>query len=122
MNVIKTVINYLKTVRLSWGGGGQGLKKRALYDHVGVKACLFRGDESRVEEKISKGRKTLNAASGLSIRKNGLNIMTCNKIFWSVVIPTLLFGCEIWVLSYKDKDNLLAFQRYAGRRIQRFPQ
>ena len=102
--------------------GRDRVKEKSTYDHVGVKACLFREDESRVEEKISKERKTLNAASGLGIRKNGLNIMTCNKVFWSVVVPTLLFGCELWVLSDKDKDNILAFQRYAGRRIQRFPQ
>ena len=97
--------------------GGARVKEKCTYDHVGVKACLFREDE-----KISKGRKTLNAASGLGIRKNGLNIMTCNKVFWSVVVPILLFGCELWMLSDKDKDNLLAFQGYAGRRIQRFPQ
>ena len=102
--------------------GSQRVKEKSTYDHVGVKSCLFKDDELRVEEKISKGRKTLNAASGLGIRKNGLNIITCNKIFWSVVVPTLLFGCELWILSDKDKENLLAFQRYAGRRIQRFPQ
>ena len=102
--------------------GGAKVKEKSTYDHVGVKACLFREDESRVEKKISKGRKTLNAASGLGIRKNGLNIMTCNKVFWSVVVPALLFGCKLWVLSDKDKDNLLAFQMYARRRIQRFPQ
>ena len=56
----------------------------------------------------------------MGIRKNGLNIMTCNKIFWCVVVPTLLFGCE--VLTDNDRDNILAFQRYACRRIQRFPQ
>ena len=102
--------------------GCQRVIEKCTYDHVGVKACLFSYDETRVEEKISKGRKTLNAASGLGIRRNGLNVMTCNKIFWSVVVPTLLFGCGLWILNVKDKDNLQAFQRYAGRRIQRFPQ
>ena len=33
------------------------------------------------------GREALNADSGLGIRKNGLNMATCNRIFWSVVVP-----------------------------------
>ena len=70
----------------------------------------------------AKGRRALNASSGLGIRKNGLNMMSCNLIFWSVVMPILTFGSEIWVLSDKDRENLQNFQRYAGRRVQRFPQ
>ena len=48
-------------------------------------------------------------------------MITCNVIFWSVIVPIMSFGCEVWVLSEKDKENILAFQRFAGRRIQRFP-
>ena len=76
----------------------------------------------QMEEKISKGRKTLNASTGLGVRKNGLNMMTCNRIFWQVVVPTVTFGSEVWVKSEKDEELLLTFQRYAGRRVQRFPQ
>ena len=47
---------------------------------------------------------------------------TCNAIFWQVVVPTVTFGSEVWVGNDKDDELLLAFQRYAGRRIQRFPQ
>ena len=42
---------------------------------------IFGDSTARVEEKISKGRKTLNASSGLGLRKNGLNMSTCNIIF-----------------------------------------
>ena len=82
---------------------------------------LFADDPSRIEEKIKKGRKTLNASSGLGIRKNGLNMITCNKIFWQVVVPTVTFGSEVWINSELDDENLLAFQRYAGKRVQSFP-
>ena len=102
--------------------GSERVKEKDVYDHVGVKMCLFKDNTLRVEEKISKGRRTLNASTGLGIRKNGLNMLTCNIIFWQVVIPTVTFGSEVWVMSDKDEDNLLSFQRYAGRRVQRFPQ
>ena len=101
--------------------GTEKVKEKETYDHVGVKMSIFEGDTLRVEEKISKGRKTLNASTGLGIRKNGLNMMTCNRIFWQVVVPTVTFGSEVWIVSDKDEENLLKFQKYAGRRLQRFP-
>ena len=102
--------------------GNARVKEREEYDHVGVKASLFHESNSRVEEKVSKGRRTLNATAGLGIRHNGLNISTCNLIFWVIVIPIISFGCKIWQLSDGDIEKLQAFQRYAGRRVQRFPQ
>ena len=82
---------------------------------------IFGDCTERVEEKISKGRKTLNASTGQGIRRNGLNMNTCNVIFWQVVVPTICFGSEVWVSSDKDEEMLLAFQIYAGKRVQRFP-
>ena len=81
----------------------------------------FRDSTDRMEEKISKGRKALNASTGLGIRKNGLTMGTCNSIFWHVMVPMITFGSEVWVSSQEDEELLLTFQRYAGRRVQRFP-
>ena len=68
---------------------------------------LFKDNSSRVEEKISKGRKTLNASTGLGIRRNGLKMKTCNMIFWQVVVPTVTFGSEVRVISDKDEDTMV---------------
>ena len=70
---------------------------------------IFNDSTLRVEEKISKGRKTLNASTGLGIRKNGLNMGTCNLIFWQVVVPTVTFGSKVWICSEKDEELLLNF-------------
>ena len=42
--------------------GGERVKERFEYDHVGVKACTLNEDNESVEEKISKGRRVLNAS------------------------------------------------------------
>ena len=102
--------------------GRDAVKEKVIYDHVGVKMRISPDNVSRVEEKISKGRKTLNASSGLGLRKNGLNMGTCSVIFWQVVVPSVTFGCEVWVMSEKDEELLSSFQSYAGKRVQRFPQ
>ena len=79
--------------------GNDRVFERNSYDHVGVKACLFTDDESRVKEKICKGRRALNASAGLGIRKNGLTLKTCSLIYWNIVVPIITFGCEIWYVS-----------------------
>ena len=101
--------------------GKEKVKEKIEYDHVGIKACIFAIDNERITEKISKGRRVLNATTGIGIRKNGLTLGVCNLIFWTIVVPTLTFGCELWTVGDEDCDRLQAFQRYASRRLQRFP-
>ena len=72
--------------------------------------------------KISKGRKALNAASGLSLKPGGLSIKACGMIFWAMAVPSVTFACELWVLTDEDIRLIEDFQTYAGRRIQRFRQ
>ena len=96
------------------------MPEKSEYDHVGVKSCIFEAN-SRVTEKNSKARRTLNASSGLGVRKNCLSMQACSIIFWSVVVPVLTFGAEIWHLNDNDVENILNFQRFSGRRVQWFP-
>ena len=49
-------------------GNDRVLEKQS-YDHVGVKACLYKDNNPRVEEKITKARRAFNACAGLGIRK-----------------------------------------------------
>ena len=80
---------------------------------------IFQDDDARVKEKVTKARRALNASAGLGIKKNGLTMRTCNIIFWSIIIPILTFGAEIWTQSEPDVELLMNFQIYAGRRLQR---
>ena len=47
---------------------------------MGIQTSVDLNDISGIEERISKAQKTLNAATGLGIRRNGLTIATCNII------------------------------------------
>ena len=97
------------------------VKEKPYYDHVGVKVCAMGDSSVRTEEKIKKARKILNMSTGIGIKRGGVTPAACSILFWSVIIPTLLFGSEVWILSKKDIDMLDAFERYAGRRFQYFP-
>ena len=75
----------------------------------------------RTLEKIRKERKARNAAAGIGLRPGGLTIYECSILFWAMVVPIITFSCELWVLNDNDVRLIKEFQRYAGRRIQRFP-
>ena len=99
--------------------GTERVLEKESYDHLGVKACIFEDDTAGMEERISKGRRTLNATSGLGIRNNGLTIYACCIIFWCIVMPIATFGAELWILDDKGIQLLESFQVFVGRRIQR---
>ena len=46
---------------------------------------------------------------------------TCSILFWSIIVPIVTYGCEVWVLNSEETSELRKFQRYVGRRCQRFP-
>ena len=116
----KSVENNQNSLLRNFRLGNNKVLERIHYDHVGIRACIFEDDTSGLEEQISKARRTLNAISGLGIRRCGLTIRTCNTIFWSVVVPIALYGCELMILTDKHISILEEFQEYAGRRLQRF--
>ena len=45
----------------------------------------------------------------------------CSKLFWTIIIPILTYGSEMWVLKGHEIEELRKFQRCIGRRCQRFP-
>ena len=100
--------------------GAAKVEERQRYDHVSIGAAISEDDVSGIKERLSKACKTLNAVTGLIIRKNGLTISTCNVIFSLLVITTALFGSEIWILSDKSISLLETFQFYACKKIQHF--
>ena len=48
-------------------------------------------------------------------------MISCNLILLAAIVSIGVFGSEMWILKETDIDDINAFQRYAGRRVQRFP-
>ena len=101
--------------------GKEKVKELVEYDHVGLKSCIGSDFTNRTMEKIKEGRKTLNAASGIGLKRGGLFMKACSFIFWSLIIPITTFASELWVLKNNGVHLLEDFERYARRGVQRFP-
>ena len=99
--------------------GGKKVLEKERYGHLGIVSTIITEDSNRVGDRLSKARKALNIAAGIGVKRKGLNMRTCNVIFWGIVVPTALFGCEIWCLTANDINSIHDFQVYAGKRVQR---
>ena len=97
------------------------MPEKADYDHAGIKNCLFDNSMPRTLDRISKARRALNAVASLGIKNGGVNMSTCSILCWSIIVPIVTYGSELWVLKGEEIEELRKFQRYIGRRCQRYP-
>jgi len=72
--------------------------------------------EEEIKERISKGNKPFYAnkvlfKSNLVPRKSKL------KVYWSVIRPIVVYGCETWVLKESIIQKLSVFERKILRKI-----
>ena len=101
--------------------GKDKVKEKIEYDHVGVKNCLFSNFTPRTEDRIIRGRRAFNSITSIGIKSKGLCMSVCTTIFWAIKIPIVTYSSELWVLRADESELLRKFQRYVGRRCQRFP-
>ena len=70
-----------------------------------------------VDEAIKKARRAFFAFGAIGAFQGQLNPISGRSIYETCVIPSLLFGCENWVLTDSMLHKLEAFQGEIGRRI-----
>ena len=62
-----------------------------------------------------------NAVTSIGIKSKGVCTALCTTVFWAIIMPIVTYGSELWVLHSDEVKLLRKFQRYIGRRCQRFP-
>ena len=100
--------------------GPEKVLEKTNYDHVGVNVSIFAGDDHGISERLSKARRTLNALTGLGIRRCGLTVATCSFLFWTVVVPVALYGCELWSMSGEYTLQLVPSKTMHARKSRDF--
>ena len=74
-----------------------------------------------VEENIRKARGAFFARGQLGIFHGMLNPLSSRTIFESCVIPTLLYGAELWSLNISLLSALESFQSDLGKKMLKLP-
>lgn len=74
-----------------------------------------------IKEACDKGKHLLNSFYFIGIRDGGMNPLTSMKIWKRIILPSVLYGCELWSnMTNTSIEELELCQRYAARRMQAF--
>ena len=63
-----------------------------------------------------------NSILNSSIKRKGLSMSVISSLFLTIVVHIVTYGSEVWVLKSDEVGSLRRFQRYVGRKSQRFHQ
>jgi hypothetical protein len=72
--------------------------------------------EEKIREKIAKGNKEFYANKTL-FKSKLLSTKSKLKLYWSVIRPIAVYGCETWVLKESIIQRLSVFERKILRKI-----
>jgi hypothetical protein len=97
---------------------GLYIKQVTYTKHLGVG---IGEEQSILQDMIQKGRTAFYALLCLGSSIGGVNPATATKIYWSTVIPSMMYGMEVSCLSEDAMDLLELEHRNFGRRIQGLP-
>ena len=96
---------------------GQEVKTQAEAKCLGVWWRYDLSPTKSVEEYIHKARRAFFALGSIGAFHGRLNPLTGRSLFETFVVPTMLYGCETWILSDSHFSTLESFQAEIGKRI-----
>ena len=99
--------------------GGTIIPSKSHVTHLGTQLGK---EEDIVTSMITKGQTCFNAMLGIGSRCGGINHVIGSKIYWSNVIPAMLYGAEVMCLSQSAIDRLEVQHRKFAKRLQRLPE
>ena len=79
------------------------------------------GADKSIDANNEKGRKAFFGAGTIGAYQGYLNPLNAKSLFFTCVIPALLYGCENWCLTETTVNRLEVFQSQMGKRMLKFP-
>ena len=99
--------------------GGETLLVQKDVVHLGVPLSYrCRMSPQALDARISKGRRSLYAMCGINASNSVPMPIVFSKLYWAVIVPTVIYGCEVIAFSDSDKDKLEIFHRFVAKHIQ----
>ena len=93
---------------------GVPLSYRCRLSPQALDARKSKGNQA-LDARKSKGRRSVYAVCG--INSVPMPIVFSN-LYWAVIMPIVIYGCEVIAFSDSDKDKLEIFRRFVAKHIQ----
>ena len=101
---------------------GKVLEITLRYKHVGVPLYLKPKEEkSAIAERVSELNTTTSIIKNIGARTGGTSPISASKLYWSVAVPKLIYGCELWEVSPENLNVIEKAHDRAARMLQFLP-
>ncbi|MES9884793.1 MAG: reverse transcriptase family protein, partial [Sedimenticola sp.] len=101
--------------------GNTNIPQVTYVSHLGIRQEGSRSTLNRTRDMCRKARNSFFGLSSVGVHQNGLNPRVSIKLYKSVVMSTLTYGCEVWNdLGNQDYHELNTLQHMCIKRIQNF--
>ena len=85
-------------------------------DQLGIRQSCTLKYHHRIEERCQKAKNAFHALADPGMRCDALNPVTSAELYNKVILPTVLYGCELWnAMSESDGKLVNKFQHYVPR-------
>ena len=101
--------------------GGVSLPVEQFFKCLGIYFSSNQSSKTLIEENLCMARRTFFAHGSIGIFHGLLNPLSSHSIFECCVVPSFLYGSEVWLLNNTLLSNLVSFQADLGKRMLRFP-
>ena len=95
--------------------GEQIIQTTQSYKYLGVVLNEFLEDKAMISEALNKGRKALYEVIRMKRQIGQIGWRSFSKLFMSLVLPSMMYGCEVWGLMGKHGKQLERVQLTAIR-------
>ena len=103
----------------SWQIGGDIIPELDTVTHLGIIKSTRNASAVRTKHASRKGRGAFFALAGTGARPRGLYPATSVSLYKRIVLPYVLYGCELWNdLNTRDIHDLNTSQHLVAKKIQ----
>jgi len=108
-----------RTNKHQWYLGVQPLDEVSSYNYLGIILSADGSSKTRSNTMSKKGYSSLGVLKAAGFHSEGLSPSTCSTVWQRMLIPSMLYGCEVWGSTPKKEiQSLEIVQKRVGKHIQ----
>ena len=104
-----------------WLLAGQRLQEVDEHHHLGILCSVHYSTLARTSERCAAGRSAFFALNAVGSRFGCLHPVTSYRLYSTLSLPIMLYGCELWTISKTESLMLERVHRKILRTIQGLP-